>query len=250
MDIRLGMTANDRPEYLHEVLKTWEVALRVPAVVEHDVFRYVYVEPGDRTAETAAWPLQFGWHVHLNDRKLGPLVNPYEVLKFGAQDQPDETLLVLGEDDSIVTPDAFDCLMTMYWMATLSMHDFELHRTLFCLNHRDPDPLVGGRDAARVITESDRFCPSVWAITAGCWRELIELTWDHDYSHKGWDWNLNDRVIPEFGLRVMAPSLSRSQHIGHDGGAHTTPENWQSGLAPTFDPESRETKFRFQRRVA
>jgi hypothetical protein len=247
----LGLTSNNRPRYLDDAVRSWARtiahadAMPLSTIVQH--------EPGPEAYACAdAVSEALGVRVPrlvqtVNPTVLGPLENPWQVLDrlHDLSTEPDD-ILILGEDDAVVSPDAVRCVAAMADLAQ-KLPGYDLHRTFLCLNHRWARPLVEHAVApAEVITTAPSFCPSIWAVTARMWFDVLRDTWDHDYSHDGWDWNFTRNVIPQHGLRILAPSLSRSDHIGRYGGAHTTEENWAGGRAPTFDPESAIYQFRYE----
>lgn len=249
MRYALGLTSNNRPRYMAEVIPTWQTAVDHAGVVP--VTAIVRHEPGPETdAVVAAVDAPTGYirfEHRRNETVEGPLHNPWLVLdELAAATHDDDDLLLLAEDDAVVARDAIRCLFSMARLAE-DLPGYDLHRTFLCLNHRWARPLVEGVPAPEeVITAAPKFWPSVWAISARLWAEIIRDTWDHDYSHKGWDWNFTERIIPIHGLRILAPAISRSNHIGRYGGAHTTEENWPGGTAPTFDPASSIYQFRYE----
>lgn len=245
----LGLTSNNRPRYLVDAVRSWVPAIRHAG--DAPLATVVMHEPGASAVECVEVVAE---HLRLDTlsqtvhgTRRGPLENPFLVLDrlHDLSTEPDD-ILILGEDDAVVSPDAVRCVAAMADLAQ-KLPGYDLHRTFLCLNHRWARPLVEHAVApAEVITTAPSFCPSIWAVTAGMWFDVLRDTWDHDYSHDGWDWNFTRNVIPEYGLRILAPSLSRSDHIGRYGGAHTTEENWAGGRAPTFDPESAIYQFHYE----
>lgn len=248
MQYALGLTSNNRPRYMAEVVPTWQRAVDhacvapVLAVVRHEpgIEQAVVVKAVDET------PGAIRFEHKVNDTVAGPLENPWLVMEeLHAATSTTDDLLVLAEDDAVVAPDAIRALFSMAQLAE-TLPGWDLHRTILCLNHRWARPLFPGPDTAEVICEAPEFAPSVWAVSARMWHDVLRDTWDHDYRHDGWDWHINRDLTPEWGLRVLAPSLSRSNHIGRYGGAHTTKENWPGGQAPTFSPDLTTNQFRFE----
>lgn len=227
----IAFTYNNRPDYMHEVLQSWAAATAFAAEHRPEAVPSLAVirsEPPHREIEGVWEAMVSIWGTcfqSLNAEVLGPLVNPFRVI--------DEALtmeesVIYAEDDSPVSKDALIIAWEMRQADPMAVG---------CLNHRwlhqlDPEP--------GAIVRTDYFNPAVFTLTYAGWRKYLRETWDHDYSHRGWDWNINDHVIPEQGLKILMPSLSRSTHIGRHGGAHTTEENWHTGLAHTFSLDHAE----------
>lgn len=247
LSVAIGLNANNRPRYLLDVLASWDRAERFAG--RHAVelrSKVVRQEPGPEAQRCAEWAKTYGWELVTNDEQLGVLVNPWTSMELDVlPHSPD--LMVLAEDDSLVAADSLMLLRGMVELVDWST-DWDRDRTLFCLNHRWARPLVDAPDPDNVITEGAEFCPSVWACTPALWRNVLGPTWDKDYTYRGWDWHLTEGIIPEHGIRVMAPAVSRSNHIGIEGGAHMTPELAPGAHAATFNPHLAQREFRFMER--
>jgi hypothetical protein len=125
-----------------------------------------------------------------------------------------------------------DTLEYFEWASTV----YETHPRVaaVCGYTEEQGPLDG------VVLEK-RFSPWIWGTWRDRWRKLIGPTWDHDYStynghpgnQSGWDWNLNTRIYPEYGLYTAFPTSSRVQNIGVFG-VHGTPGNFET--SPSFQP--------------
>lgn len=247
LTVAIGLNANNRPRYLLDVLAAWDMATRFGDGEAVDVVaQTVRQEPGPEADLCAESAVMYEWDVITNEQRLGVLVNPWTSMQ---EDVYGDTLdlMILAEDDTLVAVDSLYVLRAMLEL-TDELDGWDRDRTLFCLNHRWARPLVDAPDPDNVITEGAEFCPSVWACTPALWRNVLGPTWDKDYTYRGWDWHLTEGIIPEHGLRVMAPAVSRSNHIGIEGGAHMTPELAPGAVAATFNPHLAQREFRFMER--
>jgi hypothetical protein len=68
-------------------------------------------------------------------------------------------------------------------------------------------------------------------------------TWDFDYSHGGWDWNMRLGVMGD-ELFCVFPRRSRSTHIGEFDGTHMHPKQFKETQAGTFVEERDPTDYR------
>jgi len=239
--LAVGLNANNRPEYLLEVLRSWHVAFSFTMWPTAAILRN---EPGDQAGKCHDYGGVFEWGVVQNTERLGVLRNPWHTMEHDLLPlEPD--LMVLAEDDTVVARDALACLMAMHHTAQ-EQPGWDPDRTFYCLNQRWARPLVDDEHPDDVLCPGPQFYPSVWACTPAMWSEVLGPTWDHDYSHRGWDWNIQLRLMGEHGLRVMCPAVSRSNHIGVEGGAHMTPELAPEAVAHTFNAELAHRRFRYQ----
>ena len=54
-------------------------------------------------------------------------------------------------------------------------------------------------------------------------------------DQRGWDWKTPQHVsCVGRGMKMIAPSMARSQHIGKYGGAHCTPGQFEALLSPCY----------------
>lgn len=242
------MTVCDRPDYLRQALESW---LQVDGVgwvdwwfmlepteqqgacwtlvsqfcraLDRDTWRDLFLHGG--AGSRTIWP---------NERRLGVLENPYQGLKLAFNSGAE--YVVLAEDDVLVSRDV---LAYHAWAA----------QEFAPWNRQTPPPLavcshqMEQRGDEYGVLRSGKFDPLVWGTWAEAWREVIEPTWDHDYSsgpgggqQAGWDWNIN-RQLTERGLTVVKPAQSRSQHIGEHGGTHCTPDLYPATVSRCFTAE-------------
>ncbi len=226
MITRLVFTANNRPRYFHPVMASWADARGI-----RDWYPRVYLEPGPQQAVMTAIATEYGAAVHHNAERLGVLRNPWHALDAAFRQGAD--FVVLAEDDVLVSSDVLEYFT---WAATELAHQHIL--TACAGSFAGPDQ--AGQD--RLVRTHQQFCPLVWGTWRDRWATVLRDTWDHDYSsgtlqapQSGWDWNINLRVMADWN--VVTPVVSRSTHIGADGGTHTTAASFPGSVAPTFAAE-------------
>jgi hypothetical protein len=230
------LTAWRRPEYLDRVLRTWACAIGVQNLRSFTVA----LEPSPRCQEQlaviAAVNAEFGLSIEpvVNQRRLGVLVNP--VVAGGRQLRADPGIefLVMAEEDVLVSDDV------LCFMSWTSRRLAGLRRVLCaCADSR----AAAGADPAEVVL-GRTFCSLVWGTWRDRWLEVIEPTWDGDYSRGGWDLNLRNHVLAERRMLAAWPAASRSRHIGETQGVHATWWNFGDWYAPTFAEHRGVTAYR------
>src|SRR6187431_641872 len=205
----LFITAYDRPNYFRETLKSWK---DVRGFYDWDVvFRF---EPTPFTAEMVAAVEE------LEHPKVKIVINPqiYGVLRhpwIGFDELfRNYDFVVRGEDD---LPVSSDILEYFEWAAEEYRGDKEVACVIGYSKVEGPED--------EVFRETS-FSPWVWGTWVDRWESIIRDTWDHDYStgqgyNAGWDWNLDIRIFPQYGLKSVYPRASRVQNIGMIG-THAT----------------------------
>jgi GNT-I family len=221
-------TVHNRPQYLTHTLASWA---RVRGIGDADLI--FCCEPGcpeaaALCAATSAWARSAT--VVINPVHYGVLSNPWHALETGFTSGAG--FVILAEED---TPVADDVLEFFTWARAEYEPDGQV--AAVCAHSLD-GPLANNPSA---VFRCTMFSPIVWGTWAGRWYGLLRDTWDHDYSHNGWDWHVNGLLV-EHGLRVVKPVLSRSQHIGEHGGSHCTTEFFPQTVAESFrahyDPQA------------
>jgi hypothetical protein len=225
--MKLVITAFQRPGYFERVLKSWAAARGLHRLSGIEIA----LEPSHHLNEMTylANSIIPEANVHLNPTRLGVLENPYQAFHRAFLGEPDDSFVILGEDDCVVSTDVIEY--------------FEWASRRFA-----GDPSVLGVcafswsqpvRAARYVKLESGFCPIVWGTWKNRWETVLGPTWDHDYStgnppgfQAGWDWNINLRVMGD--RKFVWPVQSRSNHIGKWGGTHTQPDTFPSSQAPSF----------------
>ena len=215
-------TANDRPHYMARTLDLWS---RVRGIGDcRLIFR---CEPGcPEMAALCGTASDFAGEVTVivNEERHGVLRNPHTALTTGFAFGD---FVILAEDD--LTP-ADDTLEFLAW----------------CRDKYAGDPQVIAASASRIdeypggpsgVMRHDRFHCWIWGTWRDRWENLLSPDWQFDYALGGWDWRINNYWLGELGYRVAAPCLSRSQHIGREGGIHcNTPEIFEQTRSRSFRP--------------
>lgn len=221
----MSMTAYQRPDYLISVLESLHQVEGVARLPLH-----VSVEPSAKQGEiqaALAWFEMAGHDVDVtvNEARLGCSMNTRAAVERAFAYGHDAVLHL--EEDILVGP---DLLVYAEW-ALEQWRDDPGVMAVCCWS--DAVPL---RREDTAVELRDWFSPQVWAIWRDRWEDIRE-DWDPDYKWGGWDWNINRRLRGP--RRCAFPVLSRVQHIGLDGGTHTTPESFQKDAAPewTGDPK-------------
>lgn len=239
MRIGVAITVNDRPEYLKQVLEAWGEVRHIDKVE----FRFG-VEPS-RAAERAIEMIT-GWSllhsvdttIRLNPEKFGSQHNPWEVMQ--ASFNAGCRYVILAEDDLLPST---DILEYHQWASVQPWAGV----AMVCSCNREPELYPGGEwaeaDARYAMVEAvTGFADCwIWGTRAFWWEHVISPTWDHNYStgegeQKGWDWNLNRRVMVPRGLKSLQPNVSRVQNIGAQGEHAVALESvpgWRQAIAPT-----------------
>lgn len=222
-------TANNRPLYMRRVLASWRKSPGIAAA------RMLFLcEPGcpDMVAECErARDFCGNVTVTVNKQRRGPLSNPWHAFEAGFALAD---FVVVAEDDTIVSPDA----LAFFAAAAAMFAADDRVIAVFPFRHHAPE---GARADGIEITTS--FESTIWATWKDRWDGLIRDSWDHDYSRRGFDWNLQ-RIVDEKDLRVVQPQISRAQHIGQFNGSHMQPHQHASLQSRCFDPGSHVTAFR------
>jgi hypothetical protein len=226
----VAMTAYKRPQYLARTLDSWN---HVSGVSSLATFR-IALEPSAVEAEmveTVGRHWELGASVTANGRRLGVLVNPVEAVTSVFESYSQVEFVILAEEDIVVSSDV---LTYMKWAAEEFGGSKDV--ALVCSM-----PRFHGDDPHIVRKYPYMSSNLVWGTWRGWWTNLIEPTWDRDYSTgtaeqpgSGWDFHLDWRVLPRNGLVSVAPDMSRSQHIGEFDGEHCSAAEFPLTQVPSF----------------
>ena len=200
----MALTAFNRPSYLREVLYTLANNTGLA-----DYTLHVGLEPANSEVIAVCDAIQFmPTVIHRNPHSLGVAHNPYATLKaiFDTTDVPGVLYL---EDDVILAPDA---VRLASWYFEHPEKDNYLCLNLYNHDSRaDADP--------EVVYPDVRFSALALAVTRYNWRTYFEPNWYRDGA--GWDHSVTG-LIAEKQLRILLPAISRSHHIGREGGMFYT----------------------------
>jgi hypothetical protein len=213
----IAITAFNRPHYLERMLRTlvandleaWEVFASVePSPVVDDVCALLA-----RHLPRA--------RIDRNPQLLGPAVNPYKVLlaAFGAGSE----LVVYLEDDMVL---ACDVTRLAAWYGREVLPRRTMCLCLFSADHG------GEADGHRLAYRKESFGTLGVVLTRAQWLAHFQPVWFHDV--RGWDWSVRDFGLrPDPALYTLAPVVSRTNHIGREGGVHCTPEHHDATFSRT-----------------
>lgn len=230
-------TVNNRPDYLRQTLESWA---RVRGA--RDVTFMFSCEPGCpeavKVCEEFVVGHEFGGVITVNQRRQGVLGNPYAALSraFSTAESEDD-FAILAEEDMVVSPDVLE-----YFTACQSFRlEPEVLGVTTYQHHEQPGGLAGVGPAD--WTRDDQWHFWVWGTWWNRWRALLKYDWDTTYeengggpNQRGWDWKIRNTLICPggVGMKMIAPSLCRSQHIGQYGGSHCTPDQFEGLLSACY----------------
>lgn len=208
----ISITAWQRPEYLKQVL----ASIKEAAPVGYKLF--IGLEPGNphsfAVAQSVDWIEK---KVIVNPERYGVRRNPFNLLSTVFSAEVGSSFNLYLEEDVIVAPDAFKLAE---WFTSRS--DAEQWLALNLLNY---DSDIAN---PRGIIQSNRFNSLGMGITGAAWNKWFKPNWMNDDAsrrvwkgrHVGWDWSMTAVIAENKGLETLTPLLSRSNHIGRDGGVH------------------------------
>lgn len=194
----ITLVANNRLHYLKEMVDS----LRRNNLTDYSLF--IGVEPDESAVVAFCKSMDFmPTQLTINATRLGVKLNPLATISRAFEAGSD--LNVHLEDDIILSPDALDLAN---WYCSLADKDW------LCLDlfnyHSDPS-------SPNVVEESDHFAPLGWVTRRNSWEKHFAPNWMAD--KRGWDFSVN-KLISDGNKKVLMPKLSRSNHIGREGGVH------------------------------
>lgn len=212
----MTITATERPDYLSEVLDSWEDV--------RDVQKYPFifqVEPirTDIPAMCDTFDAGKNLKVYVNPKRFGALSNPWHAMSNGFLEGAD--FVVLGEDDSVVSPDVMDFFS---WSAKEYKGDKDIF-AICSFNHK-----TNGK--VDEVYRKPYFASVVWGMWKDRWDDEVKGEWNHHYLNMGWDWDFVNRLMN--GRSCIFPCVSRSQHIGKLGGTHMPPDQFEDLQADKY----------------
>jgi hypothetical protein len=226
----VAFTVNNRPAYLRQTLESWS---RVRGI--GDARLEFSCEPGcpEAVAEchmSASFARRGLITQHV--QRMGVLGNPWQALEAGFLSGD---FVILAEEDLIVSPDVLEYFT---WAQHYRDDPSVLGVTTY-QHHEQPGGLAGAAPADWSADDQWHFW--VWGTWRDRWQALLRDSWDFTYTEngggpaqRGWDWNIRNRLVLGEGMKMIAPSLCRSQHIGEYGGAHCTPDQFEGLLSSCY----------------
>ena len=221
-------TAWARPEILRTTLASWDNVREIK-----DWHWYFSIDPSVQLDAVLEIVQDFisrndlpDSEIHVNSKNLGVLKHPWH--GFQTLFKRGFDFVLRAEDDLCVSD---DILEYFDWAEQLYRHDPAI-ATVHGYTDDESDDISG-------TSVESRFNPWIWGTWRRSWKKFIRDTWDHNYStfngepgnESGWDWNLDTRIFPQFGLSGVYPKMSRVDNIGIYG-VHGTPANHRT--APSF----------------
>lgn len=225
-DISVVLTANNRPEYFEMVLSTWA---RVQGL--YSAMMNCQFEPQADGRMLNLWRQYFPFgDYQINSEHLGALGNPHAAIeRTFHEDDPD--FVILGEDDSIVSPDVLN-----YFTWAADQYRFDPDVLAVCsFTHHYPEPTIDG------AYKRNYFASVVWGTWPDRWEEFMRWDWGFSYDDP-WDQRLCNKLMEE-GMVCVFPEISRSQHIGEHG-THMGPEDFVRLQATQFNDDESITTFK------
>lgn len=227
----ISFTVNNRPDYLRQTLESWS---RVRGIDQaYVVFQHEPACPGALSVTDSALPRTLT-HRIVNKSRAGVLRNPWLALKT-AFEFHDADFAILAEEDMVVSPDVLEYFA---WCQRYRDNPWVLGVTTY-QHHEQPGGLAGVREAD--WSRDDQWHFWIWGTWRDRWQNLLRNSWDFTYEEngggsgqRGWDWKIRNTLVQGKGMKMIAPSLCRSQHIGRDGGSHCTPDQFDGLLSACY----------------
>lgn len=225
MKFAIAMTTYNRPDYLHEVLDTWKVALGEAPIPF--LFSCEPDQPAVRH-EVDAFVEEYNYAVSMI------VVNESSAIDR-AFNLFDADFVILAEDDVVVYEDILPYFR--FVAETFESREDVLAACAFSPHACQPDE-------HHAVRSAKGFSSLVWGIWKDKW-PILRDSWDFDYSFDGWDWHIRREILPQNNMTCVFPILSRSQHIGRLGGSHCLPEQFDALKAPSYAGNVQPTRGRF-----
>jgi len=155
--------------------------------------------------------------ITLNTSKLGVRKNPFSIIEKAFDDGSEFNIHL--EDDIKLSPDAI-CLANWYYEKFKHSNEYSAYG--FFNKNSSYDSYE------KLTVVKNRFFGLGWCCYKRDWIDIFKKYWfddniasKHFGRSKGWDWAVSGAFI-EFGKKQLLPTLSRSIHIGREGGTHCT----------------------------
>jgi hypothetical protein len=217
----VAFTVGGRVSYLRETLASWS---NVRGIEGAELI--FCCEPGHYEAAQMCREVEFAPVLcSVNPSRFGVLRNPWHAFDTAFRGY-EADFAVLAEEDITVSPDALE------FFAWCQRYRDDSSVLAVSLHQRDAQP--GG--LAGVTTarwDYDGAHMWVWGTWRDRWENLLRDDWDFAYEEngggplqRGFDWRIRNKYCLQQGMRVIAPCMSRAQHIGKYGGAHATPAQY------------------------
>ncbi len=199
----IALTVYRRPQYLRQVLESLK---QNTGLDQYTLF--IGAEPVDAQVIKICQDIDFiKTDLKINPKVLGVRDNPFQTMQRAFDSGAD--LVWQMEDDVVLSPDASRLIDQYYALPQKEKY--------LCLNLYNPD----STDDRSSVVPSKRFSALSMAITRKQWDTYFKPNYHKDA--RGWDWSI-DGLLKSTPLNTLLPSLSRSHHIGREGGTHYRPK--------------------------
>lgn len=226
----LAFTVAGRKDYLSQSLDSWLATDLNLVTAVHFFIEPIEVKEITPVIDAFAERCPAPVIKHFNKEKLGVLRNPWHLFDHCFRIE-NANFVILGEDDFLVSPDVLNFLLGVSRSSERSVCTMAVCAKWVGKNS-DRNPATWHR--------TKEFTGNIWGTWKTIWDKYLRDTWDFDYSSgkedgssSGWDWHLQLRVIPKNGLHCIAPTASRSKHIGVTG-VHCTEKVFDETVAWNF----------------
>lgn len=216
MNLTITIPCHNRPKYLKEVLASIERAGCNDTLAVLD-------NASDAVKEMVR---ASRWIDSIHECSLGITGANYRAYQIALLAGAD--LVLALEDDTPICADTIDLVR---WFAGQSDYQF---MNCFALT---PE---GTEQSAR-IKVVNTFCPWGWAFKREGYEKWIRPHWME--NPKGWDITINELFQRE-KIPVLQPEMSRMRNIGREGGAHYTPEYYDSVFKGTMWSDGSKRDYR------
>lgn len=227
----IAFTVHNRADYLRDTLESWS---RVRGIERHHLF--FSCEPGFPESAEVAKSVDFAPSTtYVRGARQGVLANPRAAFASAFNRRDCGNFAVLAEEDMVVSPDVLEYFA---WCQRYGPDATVLGVTTY-QHHKQRGGLAGVGTADWSRDNQWHFW--VWGTWFDRWVRLLKWNWDTTYEEngggpmqRGWDWKFRNTLVIGKGMRMIAPAMCRSQHIGRLGGAHCTPDQFDGLLSKCF----------------
>lgn len=172
-----------------------------------DYVLFVGIEPGCEDIRLLANSIDWIDRVIVeNHKRLGVNWNNRNIIDKAMKDGSEFNVHL--EEDVVISPDAFDLAD---WYRSRVGQEGDICMGFVSYNSDPSRPLD--------ILRTHSFTPLGWCTTPTAWNSFFVPNWMND--KRGWDWSINESM-KRCNSRSYHPALSRSNHIGREGGVHCT----------------------------
>lgn len=208
----LSLTAFNRPQYLKQTLASLKVALQH---VKYDKL-FIQVDPKNGEVQYLCKQIDFiETDLVINKTRFGVRQNPY-VLLTRVFDLNKSDFNVYLEEDMLLSPDALSFCDFYY-------ENYKDNQTFLCCNMYNYNST---KEYPNELGLSSDFVALGVGMLPFQWTNYFQKYWfDENIRHEmkvdeggigGWDWSIR-ACMKKFHLKVLAPRLSRSKHLGEHG---------------------------------